>query len=244
MSEYPKPIIEEYEGFYVVRDDLLEYGSKIRFIDSLIKDLPQNEIVFGSSPRWGYGQISLSYVCKKYNKKFTLFLAEGQFHEYTKRALELGANIIQVPMGFLATTQKRARDYVAEDAESRFLFPIGIEHPSVLDAIKDTASSTGFNPDHVWTASSSGTLHRGLSMAWPNAEIHAVSVGHAMDERQRGRAIIHECKYKFQQVPKKHELPPFPAAAHYEAKVWKILQETYSIEDRKRLKILLWNVGR
>ena len=35
MKEYkfPKLVIEEHEGFYVVRDDLLEGGSKSRFVD-------------------------------------------------------------------------------------------------------------------------------------------------------------------------------------------------------------------
>ena len=162
--------IIQHDGFYIVRDDLIEYGSKIRFIDDLIKSLPYDEIVFGSSPRWGYGQISLSYICKKYGKKFTLFLAESKdYHEYTQRAIDLGANVIGVNPGYLKVTEKRAKDYVSENSQNRFLFPIGVEHPSVLESIKRTVESINFVPDHVWTASSSGTLHRGLSLGWPTA---------------------------------------------------------------------------
>lgn len=32
----PPPIVEMHHGFHVVRDDLLEYGSKSRFIDYLV----------------------------------------------------------------------------------------------------------------------------------------------------------------------------------------------------------------
>ena len=35
---FPKLVIEEHEGFYVVRDDLLEGGSKRRFVDRLIRE--------------------------------------------------------------------------------------------------------------------------------------------------------------------------------------------------------------
>ena len=73
---YPKPIIQQYDGFNVVRDDLLEYGSKIRFLDYFIKTTPHKEIVFGSSPANGYAQISVPYVCNKYDKKFVVFMAE------------------------------------------------------------------------------------------------------------------------------------------------------------------------
>ena len=66
----PPPILEEYNGFVVVRDDLLEGGSKIRFADYLISSQPEiKEWVYGSSPATGYAQISLACLCKKYGKK-------------------------------------------------------------------------------------------------------------------------------------------------------------------------------
>ena len=35
--EFPKLVIEEHEGFHIVRDDLLEGGSKRRFVDRMIE---------------------------------------------------------------------------------------------------------------------------------------------------------------------------------------------------------------
>ena len=42
--KFPKLVIEEHEGFYVVRDDLLEGGSKRRFVDRLIREEIQKEL--------------------------------------------------------------------------------------------------------------------------------------------------------------------------------------------------------
>ena len=51
--DFPKLVIEEHEGFYVVRDDLLEGGSKRRFADRLIREEMSegaNEFVYGGCP--------------------------------------------------------------------------------------------------------------------------------------------------------------------------------------------------
>ena len=36
--KFPKLVIEEHEGFHIVRDDLLEGGSKRRFVDRMIRE--------------------------------------------------------------------------------------------------------------------------------------------------------------------------------------------------------------
>ena len=71
----PKPIIMNYEGIDVVRDDLLNHGSKIRFVDKLIRETSAKEIVFGCCPAT-VAQISLPAVAQKYNKKVVLFMAK------------------------------------------------------------------------------------------------------------------------------------------------------------------------
>ena len=71
----PAPIVEKHNGIYVVRDDLLEGGSKVRFADKLIKDTPVKEFVYGGSNKVGWGNISLAYLCRKYNKTAVSFYA-------------------------------------------------------------------------------------------------------------------------------------------------------------------------
>jgi len=236
----PLPLLQTYDGFVVVRDDLLPSGSKTRFIDYLIKTSRKKEWVFGSSPRWGYGPISMAAVCQKYGKKFTLFLAESKIkHPNYYKVINFGGNIIEVPMGFLAVTQKRAKDYVNEDPENRELLPLGLEHPTVLESIVTVCTKYMlYKPKRFWTTGSSGTLNRGLQMAWPDAEAHVLSVGHQMSEREIGRAILHKTHYKFNQIPKKNELPPFPCVPEYEGKLWKLVKEQGQPGD------LIWNVGK
>ena len=48
----PAPVVEKHKGIYVVRDDLLEGGSKVRFADKLIKDSTVKEFVYGGE--WGW----------------------------------------------------------------------------------------------------------------------------------------------------------------------------------------------
>ena len=210
---FPAPVIEEHDGFMVVRDDLLDGGSKMRFADYLIQSQPEiEEWVYGSSPATGYAQISLSCLCRKYGKKSVIFMADrakDKLHEYQLRAIESGATMKWVPNGMLSVTEKRARDYAQEDPIKRRLLPIGFDHPSVVASITRVASSidngptegkfevsSRFQPTEVWTVGSSGTLTRGLQQAWPDASFHCVAVGHKGDY---GRAKVYRCEIPIQQ---------------------------------------------
>ena len=125
------PVIVEHDGIFVVRDDMIDGGSKSRFIQSLIKNSTYSEFVYGSSPATGYAQISLAKVCSHYGKKATLFMAKrnlSNLHPYQLTAIQYGANIQFVANGMLSVTEKRARDYVAEDNISRKYMPIGFQY--------------------------------------------------------------------------------------------------------------------
>lgn len=247
---FPKPVLELHEGVYVVRDDLLQAGTKVRGADYLIGHCPKHrhvqEWVYGSCPATGYAQISLPFLCNKYNKKAVIFMAArsmSNLHEYQKRGLELGVDYRWIKDGMLNVTQKRARDYVAEDPTKRALLPIGLEHPTVFACFIKVARSLPIVPKHVWSVGSSGTLSRALQLAWPNAEVHVVSSGgHNMSTREIGRAIFHPSKYKWNQTVKKSELPPFPSAPEYDAKAWMPMLNYYESNPRVE-PILFWNVG-
>lgn len=247
---YPKPVLELHNGIYVVRDDLLDAGTKIRGADYLIGHCEKHkhikEWVYGSCPATGYAQISLPFLCNRYDKKAVIFMAKrnmNNLHEYQKKGIELGAEYHWIPDGMLTVTKKRARDYVAEDPSTRALLPIGLEHPTVFACFIKVARSLPVIPSHVWSIGSSGTLNRALQLAWPNAEVHVVSSGgHNMNEREIGRAIFHPSKYKWNQRVKQAEMPPFPSAPEYDAKAWKPMIDYY--ENNKRVEpILFWNVG-
>mgnify|MGYP003111369702 FL=1 len=231
----PPPVIEEHEGIRVVRDDLLGGGSKMRFADYLIKSRPEvEEWVYGSSPATGYAQISLSYLCRRYGKKAVIFMAErawDKLHDYQIEALKAGADMRWVPNGMLSVTEKRARDYVRQDSRTRSLLPIGFDTRSVVASIISVARGIE-SPTEVWTVGSSGTLTRGLQLAWPDADFHCVTVGHKGDY---GKAKLYECKIPFNKPAK--IIPPFPSAITYDAKAWEFIKQHASPGA------LFWNVG-
>lgn len=245
----PEPIIRLHDGIFVVRDDLLNYGSKIRFVDYFIGHAPENkevtEWVFGSCPATGYAQISLPVVCKKYGKKAVLFMAErsmDKLHEYQKRGIDLGTIYHWVKMGMLNVTQSHAKKYTAEDPVHRRVLPLGLEHETVLASIIKVARSLPVKPKEVWSVGSSGTMSRGLQLAFPDADVHVVQVGHNMKPREIGRAIHHISPYKFDKPVKPEEMPPFPSAPTYDAKGWKPMIDWYKINEKKG-DVLFWNVG-
>jgi len=232
----PPPVVEEHEGILVVRDDLIGGGSKMRFADYLIQSQPEiEEWVYGSSPATGYAQISLAHLCGRYDKKAVIFMADRAVekrHNYQLQAIAAGGIMHWVPNGMLSVTEKRARDYVSDSPTSRRLLPIGFDHPTVLASVIRVAQSMDVTPTEVWTVGSSGTLTRGLQLAWPNAEFHCVRVGHS---GEYGKAKLYKSKYAFNKATK--VLPPFPSAPTYDAKAWEF------IKDHASPGALFWNVG-
>ena len=240
----PDPVLVMYDGIAVVRDDILPAGSKIRAVDYMIGHAPEyqhvKEWVFGCCPATGYAQISLPYVCNRYGKKTILFMAKRKpenYHEYQKRGMKLGAEYKWVNMGMLTVTKKRAQEYYEDNKAEREVLPIGLEHPSVIASFIKVARSINYVPKEVWSVGSSGTLNRSLQLAWPDAEVNVVSVGHKMSDREIGRAKYWRSELSFDKPVSKNDSPPFPSAPTYDAKAWKFVRENASHGA------LFWNVG-
>lgn len=234
----PSPIIEEHEGFQIVREDFINGGSKVRASDYLVSSLTEiDELVYGSCPATGHAQIALSVLAKKYGKKSVVFMAdraESNYTEQQKHALSEGADIRWVKDGMLSVTEKRARDYASE-SDRRLLIPIGVDHPAVVASYAVIARRMDIQPKEVWTVGSSGTLTRGLQSGWPDADFNCVSVGHKGDF---GRAKVYHCPMKFTQEVKQEDSPPFPSVNNYDAKAWKYMRE-HASEGA-----LFWNVSK
>ena len=245
---FPKLVIEEHEGFHVVRDDLLEGGSKRRFVDRLLREEiaeGANEFVYGGCPANGYAQLSIPLQTREYGCKTILFMAKrsmGNLHDYQKKALEYGADIRWVANGMLQVTKKRALDYYNEDPVHRRLLQLGLDDQRVREQIRDLAKNIeqdyNINISEVWSVGSSGTLTRGLQMAFPDKDVHVVSVGHSMKQNEVGRATLHRSDLKFTDEVKEEDKPPFPSVPTYDAKAWKIMRE------QAKPGSLFWNVGK
>ena len=245
---FPKVVIKKHEDIYVVREDLLEGGSKRRFIDRYVREEIEKgaeEFVFGGAPATGYAPMSLTLQAKHYGADATFFMAKrslDNLHEYQKKALEYGANIQWVNMGMLNVTLSRAKKYYEEDTFKRRNFPLGLEDERVIEDIETLAREIKEEWkdkfSEIWTVGSSGTLSRGLQKAFPELEVHVISVGHKMSEREIGRAKFYKSPYKFDKPIKPIEAPPFPSAPTYDAKAWPFLKEF------AKPNAMFWNVGK
>lgn len=233
----PPPVVEEYNGFHVVRDDKLGYGSKARFIDYLVAT-EGDEWVFGGANKVGWGPISLTHVCNKYGKKATFFMAkrkEPTWHQ--QQVLDMGGTIHWVANGMLNVTKAKARNYYEEDTKNRRVLPLGLEHPTVLASIVKVARNLKIKPTEIWTVASSGTLNRGLQLAFPTVPAYAVEVGHKMSDYEKGRAITMRSSYAYDQKVEPDRMPPYPSEPYYDAKVW-----DFVVTNGKK-GALIWNVA-
>ena len=237
----PIPIVEEFDAIRVVRDDLLDGGTKRRAFTMYVASRPDVKEFVYASPRQGYAQLSLAYACHDLGRKCTVTVPKGEKTWLTIEAEKLGCNIIQVPMGYLTNIQHKARVY-CEETEAH-LIPFGGDHPIIIEAMCRAAMSLDSykrfeHPKEVWTVMSSGVLSRGLQKAWPNAKVYGVQIGHNTTEEEMGRAETFRSKYKFNQDCKKDERPPFPSSLTYDSKAWTFIKE------HATKGALFWNVGK
>lgn len=229
METIPPPVVETHNGFRVVRDDLIPGGTKRRVVPLLITKT--KEYVY-ASPAQGYAQIAIALCCRDHGKRATIFVAKrDELHPLTQQAFDCGANIVQVPMGFLAVVQAAARDYAAEN--NARLLPFGLNSPRIRRGLADVALSIPFVPDEVWCVAGSGVLCRSLQMAWPDADHCVVKVGKQDIDVGKASAYIHPLKFGEDAKVK----PPYPSCSNYDAKVWEYVLRYASPGA------LVWNVG-
>lgn len=223
------PIIEEHAGVLVVREDLLDGGSKIRFLPHIVEGA--KEIVFGG-PFCGGAPYALSVYGRRKGVAVTLFYAKRKdLHWRQREAFKNGATIYQVPAGRMSVVQHRARTYAAD--HGALFLPLGfdIAHATepfeavMREARQRAQIMAGGNLDEVWCATGSGMLARCLGRSFPNAAVHGVVVGLRSRNSKQDfppNVILHDCPYDFGEscfAP-----VPFPACLNYEAKAWEQMQ--------------------
>jgi hypothetical protein len=235
------PIIEDHDGIAVVREDLLDGGSKIRFLPYLVEGA--REIVYGS-PFCGGAGWALSVWGRRMGVPVTLFYAKRKdLHWRQKAAFLNGATIYQVPAGRMTVVQHRARSYAA-DRGALFL-PLGFDLPQASGpfvAVMRRVAADRREIREVWCATGSGMLARCLGQAFPSARVFGVIVGlRSRNAAQKfpPNVTLLDCRYDFAE---RCESPaPFNACAHYEGKAWELLKQRSNASPPGT--ILFWSVA-
>lgn len=221
---FEDPIIVEHEGFNVVREDMMGFGSKCRFGDILVSTCPYDTLVY-VQPRYGFAGISLAYLAKKYNKKLVLFSpSQQEISDHQAICIERGAEMKFYRIAAMPVLNKIAKDWA--EANNAFFIPLGLKHELVTAAaVKvayDIAQKHG-EPQEVWSAISTGVLSRALQIAWPNADFNAVAVARNIKDGELGRAKVWSHPKAFTQDVDPKYFPPFPSALNYDAKAWEFM---------------------
>lgn len=228
VGSFSDPVIENIEDRIVVREDLLSVGTKARAGELLVATSESDTIVY-VQPRFGFAGISLTELCKKYNKKLVLFMPSSkEISDHQAFCIENGCEYHFHRIAAMPNLNTIAKRWA--DENNGFFIPLGLRHRLVTAMIIKTAIGIK-EPKSFWTAFSTGVLNRALQIAWPNSKANGVAVSRNIHDGEKGRANIVSHYKDFSQ--NSLILPPFPSAKNYDAKVW----EYTSPGD------LFWNVA-
>jgi len=230
----PAPVVEEYDGVRVVRDDLLT-GSKVRGGDCLISGLNHGTLVY-VQPRTGLAGVSLLDVARRHRKRVRLFMPSSKrISHHQACCIERGADVSFHRVAAMPNLNAIAKKWASEQEDAYFI-PLGLKHELVTAGFVKVASKIPA-PEEVWTVVSTGVLHRALQIAWPDTTFHAVAVARNMKDGEVGHDRIISAPEPFQKAIKESEMPPFPSVATYDAKCWRYIPKNSGRD------ILFWNVG-
>lgn len=233
LTAIPPLTVVEHDGIRVVRDDMLTGGTKVRALVRLIPLLDATELIY-ASPAYGYAQIALAQACAIMGKKATVFVAKRKdLHPRTAKAKELGADIQQVPHGYLTHVTAKAKEWAHAEA-GRLLLPFGLKDERFIDALADVARESGESPTEVWCVAGSGVLARALRRAWPSAKLCVVKIGSEPDLDGLD-ATVYEAPEDYEKPAK--QPPEFPSCDNYDAKAWRF------IKQHATPGALFWNVA-
>jgi 1-aminocyclopropane-1-carboxylate deaminase/D-cysteine desulfhydrase-like pyridoxal-dependent ACC family enzyme len=238
--------INQYDGIYVLRDDLLPGGTKRRSIESFVKQTNFKEYIYPGTSR-GAAIVALGYAVAKYRKKGVVFIAERKTpNELMQEALDAGEGYLEykyIPMGFYPKIKKACERYCKDD-DLKIYIKSGNDTPFAVNHIAQVAAEVGKHKgpfDVVLAACSSGTLIRGIQRSGIADRYVGVATGQkGINPGPLAEVIAHNELQKFEANPPKDLRPPYPTVLNYDGKVWQ-----YALVEKKKnpnARILVWNV--
>ncbi len=221
--------IDEIDDWRILRDDLTPGGTKARVLPSVLADLDAPEIISYASPVYGYAQIALAIAARATGRRAVIFCAARKsLHPRTMEAAEHGAEIVQIPYGYLSNVTSKAKSWCA--AKGALLLPHGIDTPPMHQHLQNLASSIP-QPDSLLLCAGSGTLTRAIANAWPGTAITAIQIGATPNIPTHAQLL--QAPEKFEHDAK--QPPPYPSCGNYDAKTWQFRHHAP--------RSLIWNVA-
>jgi hypothetical protein len=215
------PVILPHDKFFVLRDDVVEGGTKRRILSSILPDLQEKEIVYAGHA-YGYAAYALGLAAQSCNKGVRVFFpsprAETDIFQKTIQLPTVTFSIEKVTKQHELV--EGAKRYAAETGA--YFMPIGCATDNFYNQLVAFAKSLPMIPRETWCLAGSGLLCRALCEAWPTTRINAVNLGMPHLAIDKSRVTLFEAPEKPEepaQIP-----PPYPSALYYDAKIWRFAQ--------------------
>lgn len=230
----PEPIIVPHDDFLVLRDDLLEGGTKRRILNDILANIVEEEIVYPAHA-YGYAGLALALSALDYGKKVKLFFPSPRVDT------EVFLQLIKLPNVQFEIVENVTRQIDLVEMAQQYavknhahFMPVGFNFPEFAEGLVELAKSLKLEPKEVWVLGGSGLLSRSLTKAWPQAKINVVSLGFPQAKFSESSKVY--------MTPEKPEdvaemLPPYPSSKYYDAKIWRFVKE------HGNKGALVWNVA-
>ena len=169
-----KIIIKRYKNKFVIRDDLLPFGTKQRAGIEYLKKLKEKIIIYVSPPN-GMGQLALAQCGLEANKKIVIFTPfRAQKHKLTREVERLpNSKVFIKKVNKFSELYKYAEEYCKNTPDSKLL-DLGFFNNEFIDIMANNINENWpKNIDknsvkRMCLVAGSGTLLNALYKVFPN----------------------------------------------------------------------------
>lgn len=228
-SRFGTPIVEEYEGKYVLRADLAPGGLKAFGGERVIAESPYDTMVY-VAPRQGHAPDAIAAIAKEYGKKCVFFMPASNTVSDHQAAVFAYDNV-EVRF-FRAAAMPMLNSYAkrwASENNAQFitfgLSNLPIVTAGLVNMCNTVSESLGKDPTEIYCAVSTGTMIRALQIGWPEADPYGVAVARNIKRGEKGVAVLESATIPFLKRTPAADRMPFPSTGAYDAKAWDIFVE-------------------
>lgn len=215
-------IIEKVGQLNILRDDLIEGGTKRRGLEILLKDISTQRVGYAGTVM-GHGALALAHACQDTRKIAEIYICGDEQNPMIQKIMKTNAIIhLQKPMP-VATLYELVKE------NSQTVLPPAFSMPEFETAMAAALQSFDIRDySEIWTCTVTGTLTRALKHAFPNKIFQTVSVV----KSTHGDYAAPEKYHQTAKTP-----PPYPSCPHTDAKVWQFA------EKHAKAGALIWNTA-
>lgn len=215
-------VIQECNGFKIVRDDLFEGGTKRRAFNNLIDSISESELVYASD-YFGYASYAIALTAQEVGKKVKLFYCSPKNEtEVFKKTITLPNVTYEIVKD--ASTQMEATASALEYAKEHAAgyLPVGLDFPEFSAELQKIVKTANIQAPEIWVLGGSGNLGRALQRAYPDIPVNMINLGTA-DFNGEGVYNIWNAPEKWNEPAEVK--PPYPSTPYLDGKVWRFVLE-------------------